>query len=162
MQDQLVSLKRQFPLFTDYARSTVKEIWDAETLSNALHFTAQNFASLYLENQGQGQFIAHHLPIAAQSAPINAFLVEDFDGDGHLDVLLAGNDFGTEFRTPRADAGHGLLLLGDGAGHFKPLSIEESGVYLPGEVRDLEMIQGVGENIILVGVNNGALEVLGW
>lgn len=162
MQDQLVGLKRQFPLFTDYARSTVKEIWDAEALSKAQHLTAQNFASLYLENQGQGQFRAHHLPIAAQSAPINAFIVEDFNDDGHLDVLLAGNEFGTEFRTPRADAGHGLVLLGDGTGHFNPLTIAESGVYLPGEVRDLEMIRGGGENMILVGVNDGRLEVLGW
>ena len=162
MQDQLVSLKRQFPIFADYARSTVKDIWDAEALAKAQHFTVHNFASIYLENQGQGQFTSHQLPIAAQSAPINAFLVEDFNGDGHLDVLLAGNDYGTEFRTPRADAGHGLVLLGDGTGQFSPLSIAESGIYLPGEVRDLELIKGAGGNMILVGVNDGLLEVLEW
>ena len=47
------------------------------------------------------------------------FLVEDFNEDGHLDVLTVGNMFVSEIETPRNDAGSGLLMFGDGAGHFQ-------------------------------------------
>lgn len=160
IQDQLKDIQRHYPIFADYARSTLTDIFGAEALAGALHYEVKNFASLYLENLGGGKFAFRELPVRAQIAPINAFLVDDFNADGNLDVLLAGNRYGTEFRTPRADAGIGLLLLGDGGGKFEPLPARQTGVYLPGEVKDLKMINRNGERLVLVAKNNDQLRVL--
>ena len=45
---------------------------------------------------------------------LNASCVKagDFDGDGNLDVLMNGNDFGTDVTVGRYDALNGLLLKG--------------------------------------------------
>ena len=72
------------------------------------------------------------LPKEARGFPtLNGMLADDFDGDGNLDVLINGNDFGTEVSIGRYDALNGLLLNGDGAGGFSSLSIQQSGIYIP-------------------------------
>jgi len=42
--------------------------------------------------------------------------VDDYDGDGNLDILMNGNDYGTEVSVGRYDALNGLLLKGNGKG----------------------------------------------
>ena len=76
-------------------------------------------------------------------------IADDFDGDGNLDVLINGNDYGTEVSIGRYDALNGLLLKGDGKGNFKPLSILQSGIYIPGDGKALVKLQGHQENISL-------------
>ena len=49
----------------------------------------------------------------------------------------AGHDFGTEIGIGRYDGFNGLLLKGDGAGGFTPLSILQSGIFIPGNGRAL-------------------------
>ena len=90
----------------------------------------ESFASIYLENKGAEGFAKHQLPNEAQLSPINDILIEDFDADGNLDVLIAGNLFASEVETPRADASRGLLMKGDGANGFEPLTYEKSGINL--------------------------------
>ena len=36
------------------------------------------------------------LPKEAQFSVINGMVADDFDGDGNLDLLMNGNDYGTE------------------------------------------------------------------
>jgi enediyne biosynthesis protein E4 len=61
--------------------------------------------------------------------------VADFDGDGREDLFLAQNLFPTEIATMRFDAGVGLVLLGDGRGGYRALSVRESGVVIRGDQR---------------------------
>jgi hypothetical protein len=61
----------------------------------------------------------------------------DFDGDGNLDVVMNGNDYGSDASVGRYDALNGLMLKGDGKGGFKPLSILQSGIYIPGNGKAL-------------------------
>jgi len=87
-------------------------------------------------------------------------VAEDFDGDGKLDVVLSGNDYGTEPSVGRYDAMSGLLLKGDGKGNFAPLSILESGLFLPGDQKALVKLRGAGGRCLLAaGQNRGALQV---
>jgi hypothetical protein len=83
----------------------------------------------------------------AQIAPMKAIAVHDVDGDGNLDLIVAGNLFDTEPNTPPADAGNGLWLKGDGQGHFAPVSPRESGFLAPLNVTGLALFKtptGVG------------------
>ena len=85
---------------------------------------------------------------------------DDFDGDGNLDVLINANDFGTEVTVGRYDAMNGLLLKGDGKGGFKPLTILESGIFIPGNGKALVKLSNKnGDYLIAASQNRGPLKL---
>jgi hypothetical protein len=87
-------------------------------------------------------------------------IVDDFDGDGNLDVLLNGNDFGTEVSVGRYDALNGLLLKGNGTGGFTPLSILQSGIYIPGNGKALVKLQSSsGKYLVAASQNRDVLKM---
>ena len=94
------------------------------------------------------------LPMEAQVSTVNGMLADDFDGDGNLDVLINGNDFGTEVSIGRYDALNGLLLKGDGSGRFSPLSIQQSGIYIPGNGKALVKLSGSSGNYLVAASQN--------
>jgi len=118
--EQIPALKKKFETYDLFASADASAIYGDNKLENALHYEATTFASTYFENKGDGTFEAHELPMLAQISSVNDFIVEDFNTDGHLDILLAGNLYHAEVETARNDAGYGLLLLGDGKGNFEP------------------------------------------
>ena len=81
-------------------------------------------------------------------------LAEDFDGDGNLDVLMVGNDFGTDVSIGRYDASNGLFLKGDGKGGFTPKSILESGWFVPGDAKALVKLRASNGKCLLVASQN--------
>ncbi len=120
-----------------------------------LHATA--FESTYFENKGNGKFEARPLPLEAQIAPVYGMLAEDFDSDGHTDILMVGNDYGIQPFLGRMDAMNGLFLKGDGAGHFTPLSLAESGFYVPGDGKALASLFVGGQRCVIASQNNDVL-----
>ena len=118
------------------------------------------FASSAMENLGNGRFAIKPLPVEAQFSTVQGVVVQDFDGDGNLDLLVAGNFHVSEVETGRADAGIGLLLTGDGRGHFRPVHVSNSGFMADRDVRDLAMVRSAhGPPYILVGNNNDRMQV---
>jgi hypothetical protein len=112
-------------------------------------------------NNGDGTFTVRQLPTEAQFAPIYAALAQDFDGDGHVDLLVGGNLFGVTPVLGRFDASYGLVLRGRGDGQFEPVDMERSGVDIDGQVRRIRPIRGAnGDRLIVVARNNDKLEIL--
>jgi hypothetical protein len=104
----------------------------------------------------------HPLPKEAQTAPLNGMVVDDFDGDGNLDIVINGNDYGTEVSVGRYDAFDGLVLKGDGKGNFSSLSILESGIFIPGNGKSLVKVSGASGNYLLAASQNkGPLKIFG-
>jgi hypothetical protein len=158
---QMNSLRRKFPDYKSFATATMDQVLSPEQRAGALILKANNFSSCLLRNDGNGKFTMIALPAAAQLSVINGMVAEDFDGDGNLDLVMAGNDFGTEPGTGRYDAFDGLYLKGDGKGGFAPLSILKSGVYLPGDQKSLVKLRGAGGNCLLAcSQNKGPLKIL--
>ncbi|MFL5605289.1 MAG: FG-GAP repeat domain-containing protein, partial [Gemmatimonadaceae bacterium] len=144
---EIYTLALKFPTYGSFANATMEQLFGAATLQKALHYQADTFASVVLRNDGKGGFRMSPLPIMAQIAPIRAMAVHDVDGDGNLDLIVAGNLYDAEPNTPRADAGNGLWLRGDGHGHFIPVSPRESGLMAPLNVTGLALYKkpiGVG------------------
>jgi enediyne biosynthesis protein E4 len=154
----LDALGRRFLTFESFAGATAPEILGAARLNEALHYQADTFASVWLRNDGNGTFTSVELPTMAQISPIRAIIVHDVDGDGELDLIVAGNTYQTEPNTPRADAGKGLWLKGDGRGNFRPVSPSESGFLAPLDVRDLALINTPGGLAVLVANNSDSLQ----
>ena len=78
-----------------------------------MHLSCDETQSCWFENLGDGKFKKHVLPIEAQFAPINSIVCADVDGDGYMDLILAGNEYQEEVMTGRYDASYGLFLKGD-------------------------------------------------
>ena len=156
---QVPMIKEKFENYDLFASSDVFEVYGKNKLEKALHLEALNFASIYIENLGDGTFKVSELPVEAQISSVNDFIIRDFNQDGNLDVLLAGNLFDAEVETTRADAGFGLLMTGDGTGHFKALSKKESGFFVPYDVKSLNVVKQENKSLILVGCNNAPLRI---
>lgn len=157
--EQMPFIKDKFPTFNDYADADISAIYGAENLDAALHYEAYLFESVILKNNG-GSFEILQLPLEAQISPINGILVHDFDSDGITDLLIAGNHFGAEVETTRADAGIGLFLKGNGSFDFQPVPLAESGFYVPHDAKCLKMISlEQNKTAILVGNNNNVMQI---
>ncbi|HEY6826724.1 MAG TPA: VCBS repeat-containing protein, partial [Gemmatimonadaceae bacterium] len=143
------------PTFAEYSKSSIDRLL-GPTAGTAVRVGATSFDHIVLLNRGD-HFEAHPLPAIAQEAPASGVVVADFDGDGREDVFLAQNFFPTELETPRFDAGVGLVLLGDGKGGFRPLSVKESGVAMSGDQRGAAAADydADGRVDIAVGQNGG-------
>jgi hypothetical protein len=100
------------------------------------------------------------LPVQAQISELCGMTVDDFDGDGNLDVIINGNDYGTEVTTGRYDALNGLMMRGNGKGGFTPLTIQQSGIYIPGNGKALVKVMGAkGDYLLAASQNRGPLKV---
>lgn len=139
--NQMPFIKEKFPSYDSFGAADLVQVYGSEKLKQALHLKATMFSSVYLENLGPGKFKIHVLPNEAQISSINAIRIDDFDKDGLKDILVAGNLYQSEVETPRNDASIGLLLKGNGTSQFTPLALEDSGVFLDGDVKRMRSIR---------------------
>lgn len=158
LRDELIRsippLKARYLNYVDYAKATIEEIFPEKERASAIERSVYTFASALLRNDGNGNFTLVPLPSQAQVAPIYGILPHDLDGDGNLDLLLAGNFDGFKPDIGRASEGRGLVLMGDGNGDFTALLPRASGFEVPGQVRDIASIRSRGGPVVVVARNN--------
>jgi len=154
-------LRSRFPSYSAFGASRVEDIFPQSELQRARVLEAYDFASSVAMNNGNGTFTLRPLPMEAQFAPVAASLADDFDGDGRVDLLVAGNEFGVPPLFGRYDAGYGLFLHGTGDGRFEPIDLSQSGLVLDGQVRHIKALRAAGGGrLIVVARNDDKLQVL--
>ncbi|MEP3209773.1 MAG: VCBS repeat-containing protein [Maribacter sp.] len=151
---QLPNLKKKYINYADYADQKMTDIFSADELSRSTVLDAQTFATSYIENLGNNTFRMAPLPAPVQFSPVYGILIQDFNADGNMDILLAGNFFGTRVKYGRYDANKGVLLLGDGNGDFVATSCKESGLSIDGEVRDITSVRQADASQLLIFARN--------
>ncbi|WP_189360904.1 VCBS repeat-containing protein [Algibacter mikhailovii] len=156
---QIGEIKNKFKSYNEFAEATLVDVYGEEELEKSLHYQVNTFATTYIENK-EGTFIMHQLPNDMQLSSVNQIIVKDFDHDGNLDVLAAGNLYASEIETPRNDAGTGIYLSGNGDGSFIPKSIAESGFYAPKDVKDMALIKIGNEHKVIVANNNDFIKFI--
>ncbi|MGY3053666.1 hypothetical protein ACVWYG_001866 [Pedobacter sp. UYEF25] len=157
---QMISMKKKFTNYKSFANATMQDIFTPQQLDGALRLKANRLQSCYLKNLGNGKFNIIPLPKEAQFSMLNGMVTGDFDGDGNLDVLINGNDYGTDVSTGRYDALNGLMLKGDGYGNFMPQSILQSGIYLPGNGKALASFKSSsGKYMLAASQNKGSVQI---
>jgi hypothetical protein len=153
-------MRSRFQNYKGYAVAGIEEVLSPEQKKMAIQLQATEFSSVWLKNNGKGGFEMIALPREAQYSTLNGMVVDDFTGDGNLDIAINGNDYGTEVSVGRYDALNGLVLQGDGKGNFAPLSILQSGIFLPGNGKALVQIAGAnGHTQIAASENRGPLRL---
>ncbi len=153
--NQMPFIKKKFESYDAFGKATLGEVYGEENLDNSVHYKANNFSNTYFENK-DGKFIGHPLPAMAQISSINAILPFDFDGDGKLGILAAGNLYGSEVETPRSDAGYGLFLTGSkkSTQAFTAVTPVQSGILVTGEVKHIGLLKGANKEYKIIFVRN--------
>jgi ASPIC and UnbV/FG-GAP-like repeat len=154
MIKQVLSTRIKYQNFKSYALATIDSIVLPDKNKTAIKLSANTMTSALIINEGNGKFSLRPLPLVAQMSALNGMVVDDFNGDGNLDVAINTNDYSTESLIGRYDALNGLILKGDGNGNFIPLSIFESGLYINGNGKALSKIINASGNYIMVATQN--------
>lgn len=161
-QNAMPFLRPKLETFHNFASATLEEIYTPQRLENCERYEANELAHGWLKNDGRGGFDFVALPPIAQVAPSMSAKLLDYNGDQQLDLVLAQNFYSTQRETGHMDGGLSLLLAGDGRGNFRPVWPRQSGIYLTGDTRRVEVIDvnQDGQRDLIFGVNDGPLTVL--
>lgn len=157
--DQLPVVKKNFLSYASFAETPFSGIFQESVMEESYKLEANYFSSAVIINQGNGKFRIQQLPVEAQLSSISGICVTDFNRDSKPDLLLCGNDFSPEVFNGRLDAFNGLVMRGNGKGEFFPLTSEQSGLYIPGDAKDISCIQVKGRLVIVSTQNKGALKI---
>jgi hypothetical protein len=160
-RDQLVKqlpyMKKKFLHYSDYRNVKVSDIISQAQKEQTAELAIQELQSAWIRNDGK-TFTLIPLPGEVQFSPVEAIEHGDFNGDGKLDLLLAGNFRAVQTELGPYDAGLGCILEGDGQGGWIPVSPMASGFLVPGEARDIKAVKiSKNERIYLVSRNNSQL-----
>ncbi len=155
---QMQQMRGTFPQYAIYGKATIDEVVTNEMKEKATVYAANYMSSSYIENVGNGQFKMKPLPLLAQASPIYGMLTVDVNLDGHLDVLMVGNNHGSEIFTGKYDALNGMVLKGNGKGDFEPILGTESGFFVPGDAKALvKVLDQNGSPIYIASQNRDSL-----
>lgn len=159
IMDELSLLQARFQTFESYASATMDDVLTERQRKETTRFQAHTFTTSVFEQKDDGTFKRHDLPSESQFSPTRGIVIHDVNEDGRPDVLMAGNDFTVRKPWGPSDAGKGLLLINEGDFTFDPQRPSESGFYAPGDVRDLVLVPTSKNPFVVVGNNDGPLDL---
>jgi hypothetical protein len=158
---QIPGLKKKYLKYNNYNNQSIEQIFSTGQLNSAIVLKANILRSVALMNN-KGQYTVKELPVQAQFSPVYSIEAQDFDGDGHLDLIFGGNLTGAKPEAGKYDASYGLLLKGIGNGEFNAIGSKDSGICIKGDIRELLTFDLSGKPAVLVAINNDRIKVLGF
>lgn len=163
LQRAIPSIKTKFIKYADFANKTIAELFVEEQMQGNVRKEIQTTKSVIFINDGKGNFEMKALPKEAQYSNIATIEFGDFDGDGKVDLLLAGNFYDNLPEWGRFDTNYGLFLKGLGKGAFKVEQASKSGFQTKGQVRKMALVKiGSNKKIIVLAKNNDKAQVFNY
>lgn len=156
--DQLPGLKSKFLEYHSYAQATISDLFSESQLKGSQVLHADMLSTVYLENKYPDGFVLKQLPIEAQYSPVYAMSAIDANGDGYMDLMLAGNNSWTRIKFGQYTANHGVLLFGKGKGDFGYVPQWSSGLSIRGDVRSMEQVKVGRSSHLVIGINNSPVK----
>jgi hypothetical protein len=155
---QMPFISKKFPSYDEFAKASLKDIY-GEDLKSSVQKEVNQFQSVLLVNQGDGIFDFAPLPKVAQAFPVLSAVFHDVNQDGYEDAIIAGNIYDMEVETPRLDGGSGMVLISNQKDGYEVKTASETGLYIDGDVKSLELISIDGVPHLIAGKNNDLLGV---
>ncbi|HEV2352608.1 MAG TPA: VCBS repeat-containing protein, partial [Puia sp.] len=159
MVAMIPGLKKRFLTYESYAGKTIDEILSPDQLAQAYVLTVYQSQSCAYLNDGKGHFTCKPFGQRAQFAPVYSILSTDLNGDGIPDLFMAGNFYGLKPEVGRFDASYGVTFLGKPGHRFDYVPPAESGLFVRGEVRDIQQVRSGKADYIFVARNNDSLAI---
>ncbi len=156
--NQLPELKKKYLRYQQYREQTIEDIFSPKELANSRVLLVTETRSCLAVNES-GHFSLRPLPREAQLAPVYGLETGDFNYDGHIDILLAGNFTRAKPEVGIYAASYGLFLSGDGELQFKPLNPNQSGFMVPGETRAITTLKSKDQKLLFVAKNNDRVQI---
>ena len=157
--EQMPVINKKFPTFNSFAKAELDEIL-GQKIGTSVKYEVDIFSTVIFENK-DGMMSIVNLPKEAQFSTVNSIIVEDIDADGIMDLIIDGNRFDVEVETTPADASPGYFIKGLGDLNFKAVSPSKSGLYIPYNVKDIELLINVrGRKVLAVGSNDDMLRFI--
>jgi hypothetical protein len=159
MISQMPVFEKKYANYYDFGGKTVKDIFGKRILKHSILKSAVLLESCLFINNGDGTFKIKKLPVEAQFSPVRDILVRDFDMDGKMDLVLAGNDYTVRPSMGRYDASYGWCLLGNTGHEYLPLMPVKSGLKIKGDARRILTIDVMGKHYLVAAINDDNLQV---
>ena len=155
LTSQMVSLKKQNLKASEYAKKSIDELFAAEIVSNSIMKETNMGESVVAINDGNGKFSIKKLPDWVQLSCVCGITCTDLNEDGHLDLILGGNNFEFKPQYSRMDANYGSVLLGNGQMDFEWLNYDNSGFYVKNEIKHIGQFKDKNEKTyIFTAIND--------
>lgn len=152
---QLVSLKKQNLKASDYAKRKISELFSEEIIKNSIVRKVNISESVIANNNGKGNFEIRPFIDKVQFSSIAGVTSVDINGDGHLDLIMGGNDFNFKPQFSRLDGAYGHVLLGDGNLNFEWQDYKDSGFFVREEIKHIRNFTDKnGNKYIILAINN--------
>jgi hypothetical protein len=154
LEDQLPSIKKHNLKNEEYSHEAVQDLFSKELLAKSVVKQFNYKASAVAINKGNGSFTVKELPVRSQFSCINVIHCMDVNGDGKVDLVTGGNQFGFLPQFERLDASFGDVLLNDGHGGLLWQENTQTGLNIRGEMRDIAEVKSKGKDFLLFLQNN--------
>jgi len=152
---QLVSLKKQNLKASEYAKKSIDELFSPSIFENSIMKQSSISETIIAVNEGDWKFSVKKLPSRVQLSCVCGIVCTDINNDGHLDIIMAGNNFEFKPQYSRLDANYGSVLLGDGNLGFTWQEYNSSGFVIKNEVKHLKTIKdNKGKTYLIAAINN--------
>ena len=151
---QIASLKKLSLKASEYAKKSVDELFSDSVFINTIVKQANIMESVIAINEGSGRFTVQKLPARVQLSCVCGITCTDIDQDGNLDLVMGGNNFEFKPQYSRLDASYGHVLLGDGHLNFKWQDYQNSGFFIPDEIKHLKQFRDENGKIFIIAAIN--------
>lgn len=150
---QIPSLKKQLLTYASYQNKSLEELFPQAIWANSLILYVDRLETSLWINEGNGVFKLTSLPIDIQSAPVYSIL--SLPGENGLPYLIfGGNQSRIKPELGSQLGSYGWVLKPVSSNLWKSLKPQESGFFVPGEIRSLLSLSIENKPNLVVFRNN--------
>lgn len=136
---QIPSLRKNLIRYSDYQDKSMEELFSENSLSNSLILEAESLETTLWKNENGKGFTKSELPQEVQQAPVYA--IHSLETATGAYLILGGNQSRIKPELGTQLGSYGWVLQKNNSGKWEAMMPAESGLAIPGEIRDILAVQ---------------------